>query len=113
MLQADHELQHLQKIVFCLFRLEGKEPLPCATTFVASRRRSLYNAYFCAGCVYLSQRTKEMGPLIVGNRTRFLKLTAIGFCTFHRRVQIHTGERFRASADLEGTTHRIPSIQHC
>ncbi|GFV20813.1 HTH_Tnp_Tc3_2 domain-containing protein [Trichonephila clavipes] len=41
--QADHELQHLQKTVFWLFRHEGEEPLLCRsslqTTFKASGRR--------------------------------------------------------------------------
>ncbi|GBM42885.1 hypothetical protein AVEN_245709-1 [Araneus ventricosus] len=63
-------------------------------------------------CVCPPQRTTEKGPLMLGNRTCFLDQTAMGFCTLHRRVQIHTGERFRASSDLEGTTYQIPSIQH-
>ncbi|GFY12414.1 uncharacterized protein TNCV_1798361 [Trichonephila clavipes] len=29
----------------------------------------------------------------------------MGFCTLYRRVQIHTGEQFRTSAQLEGTKH--------
>ncbi|GBN04932.1 hypothetical protein AVEN_275563-1 [Araneus ventricosus] len=63
-------------------------------------------------CVCPPQQTTEKGTLKLGKRTRFLDQTAMGFCTLHRRVQIHTGERFRASADLEGTTFQLPSIQH-
>ncbi|GBM98838.1 hypothetical protein AVEN_188100-1 [Araneus ventricosus] len=74
-----------------------------------SQCRSLCKA---TSCVCPPQRTTEKGPLMLGKRTRFLDQTAMGFCTLHRRVQIHTGERFRASADLEGTTYQIPSIQH-
>ncbi|GBM29826.1 hypothetical protein AVEN_48275-1 [Araneus ventricosus] len=77
-------------------------------------RRRLHNAGLCkaTSCVCPPQRTTEEGPLMLGKRTRFLDQPAIGFCTLHRRVQIHAGERFRASADLEGTTYQITSIQH-
>ncbi|GFW56586.1 uncharacterized protein TNCV_1862961 [Trichonephila clavipes] len=54
----------------------------------------------------------EKGPPILGMRTRLLDQTAMGFCTLYRRVQIHTGKRFRTSAQLEGTKHQISSIQH-
>ncbi|GFW64359.1 uncharacterized protein TNCV_273831 [Trichonephila clavipes] len=38
--QADHELQHLQKTVFSLFRHEGEEPLLCRSSeTTASERR--------------------------------------------------------------------------
>ncbi|GBN52489.1 hypothetical protein AVEN_178620-1 [Araneus ventricosus] len=76
-------------------------------------RRRLHNAglYARRPVVCVPQRTTEKGPLMLGKRTRFLDQTAMGFCTLHRRVQIHTGERFRASADLEGTTYQIESIQ--
>ncbi|GBL95543.1 hypothetical protein AVEN_54142-1 [Araneus ventricosus] len=77
-------------------------------------RRLLHNAglYARRPVVCPPQRTTEKGPLMLGKRTRFLDQTAMVFCTLHRRVQIHTGERFKASADLEGTTYQIPSIQH-
>ncbi|GBM33995.1 hypothetical protein AVEN_166428-1 [Araneus ventricosus] len=74
-----------------------------------SQCRSLCKA---TRCVCPPHRTTEKGPLMLGKRTRFLDQTEMGFCTLHRRVQVHTGERFRASADLEGTTCQIPSIQH-
>ncbi|GBN10862.1 hypothetical protein AVEN_81794-1 [Araneus ventricosus] len=74
-----------------------------------SQCRSLCKA---TSCVCPPQRTTEKGHLMLGKKTRFLDQTAMGFCTLHRRVQIHTGERFRASTDLEGTTYQIPSIQH-
>ncbi|GBM04957.1 hypothetical protein AVEN_126104-1 [Araneus ventricosus] len=63
-------------------------------------------------CACPPQRSTEKGLLMLGERTRFLDQTAMVFCTLHKRVQIHTGERFRASSDLEGTTCQIPSIQH-
>ncbi|GBL87851.1 hypothetical protein AVEN_192031-1 [Araneus ventricosus] len=74
-----------------------------------SQCRSLCKA---TTCVCPPQLTTEKGPLMLDKRTRFPDQRAMGFCTLHRRVQIHTGERFRASADLEGTTYQIPSIQH-
>ncbi|GBN97461.1 hypothetical protein AVEN_200080-1 [Araneus ventricosus] len=74
-----------------------------------SKCRSLCKA---ASCVCPPQRTTENVPLMLDKITRFLDQTAMGFCTLHRRVQIHHGERFRTSADLEGTTYQIPSIQH-
>ncbi|GBN12089.1 hypothetical protein AVEN_242738-1 [Araneus ventricosus] len=73
-----------------------------------SQCRSLCKA---ASCVCPPQRTTEKAPLMLGKRTRCLDQTAKDFCTLHRRVQIHTGERFRASADLEGTRYQMPSIQ--
>lgn len=36
----------------------------------------------------------------------------MGFYTVHRWVQIHTIQRFRASADLEESTHQIQPIQY-
>ncbi|GBN48069.1 Glutamate receptor ionotropic, kainate 2 [Araneus ventricosus] len=74
-----------------------------------SQCRSLCNA---TSCVCPPQRTTGKGPLMLGKRTRFLDQAAMGFCTLHRRVHIHSGERFRASADLEGTTHQMLSMQH-
>ncbi|GBM80460.1 hypothetical protein AVEN_57298-1 [Araneus ventricosus] len=78
-------------------------------TKTPSQCRSLCKA---TSCVCPPQRTTEKGSLMLSKRTRFLDQTAMSFCTLHRRVQIHTGERFRASADLEGTMYQIPSIQH-
>ncbi|GBM23893.1 hypothetical protein AVEN_208522-1 [Araneus ventricosus] len=79
--------------------------------FATTVRRRLHNARRPVVCVPLNGRQRR-GHLCFGKRTRFLDQTAIDFCTLHRRVQIHTGERFMASADLEGTTYQIPSIQH-
>ncbi|GBM31663.1 hypothetical protein AVEN_101282-1 [Araneus ventricosus] len=96
-LVADHFVASGRRIL----RYYGeKRPLHC---------RSLCKA---TSCVCPPQRTAEKGPLMLGKITLFLDQTAMGFCTLHRRVQIHTGERFRASADLEATTYQIPSIQH-
>ncbi|GBL84083.1 hypothetical protein AVEN_100930-1 [Araneus ventricosus] len=52
-------------------------------------------------CVPLNGH-REMSAY-VGQENTFPGPDNKGFCTLHRRVQIHTGERFRASADLEGT----------
>ncbi|GFT43427.1 uncharacterized protein TNCV_814821 [Trichonephila clavipes] len=51
-------------------------------------------------CVSLNRRQRRAH---LGKRTPFLDQTAMGFCTLYRRVQIHTGERFRTSAQQEGT----------
>ncbi|GBL75357.1 hypothetical protein AVEN_194558-1 [Araneus ventricosus] len=76
---------------------------------LCSNREKNLRYYGATSCVCSPQRTTEKGPLMLGKRTRFLDQTAMGFCTLYRRVQIHTAERFRASADLEGTMYQIPS----
>ncbi|GFU43823.1 uncharacterized protein TNCV_652151 [Trichonephila clavipes] len=53
-----------------------------------------------SSCVCTPQPTTEKSPLILGKRTPFLDQAAMGFCTLCRRVQIHTGERFRTSSHL-------------
>ncbi|GBM07559.1 hypothetical protein AVEN_230001-1 [Araneus ventricosus] len=63
-------------------------------------------------CVPPPQRKTEKGPFMLGKRRRSLDQTAMGFCTLHRRVQIHTGERFRAFAGISRGGHTDLRVFH-
>ncbi|GBL74568.1 hypothetical protein AVEN_235482-1 [Araneus ventricosus] len=94
-------------------------PQLVADHFVASGRRTsattvrrrLPSLCKATSCVCPPQRTTEKGPLMLGKRTRFMDQTTMGFCTLHRRVQIHTGERFRASADQRTRYHQSNTLE--
>ncbi|GFY22207.1 hypothetical protein TNCV_3298501 [Trichonephila clavipes] len=104
--QADHELQHLQKTVFQLFRHEGEEPLPCRsslqTTFKHQEEESpllrceiVFTMQICMQedqlCAFPPTGDSE-GTAYAGQENMFLDAATMGFCAVHRRVQIYNGE---------------------
>ncbi|GBL93090.1 hypothetical protein AVEN_216448-1 [Araneus ventricosus] len=87
MFQANNDLQ---KAVFSFSPKEKKHYCAAAHCRPVC---SIREKYLCSyGAKTPSQWTTEKGPLMLGKKTRFLDQTAMGFCTLHRRVQIHTGE---------------------
>ncbi|GBO38435.1 hypothetical protein AVEN_18411-1 [Araneus ventricosus] len=59
------------------------------------------------------QRTTKKSPFMLGKRTRSLDQTVIGFCTLHRRVQIHWREqrsRYHHSNILESHSCRCGGL---
>lgn len=90
-----------------------------ADHFIVSGQESARRQSECAFTMQVSLKDDRLCvsllicPLMLGKRTclHVLDETAIGFCTPHKRVHIHTEARFMVSADLQRITQYIPSIQ--